>query len=48
MTMYKTVENLTANSEKHNMQRITEERIVSEKGVFFIDFSILIPAEKIR
>ena len=41
-------ENSTANAEKVTMQRPITETIDTESAVFFMDFSILRPAEKMR
>ena len=46
--MKNTVENLTASRENISIQRKTEETIATDITVFFIDLSILSPAEKIR
>ena len=41
-------ENLTANMENVNIQIETTETIQTESTVFFMDFSIFKPAEKMR
>ena len=42
------VENLTANIENRIIHSTTAETMVIENAVFFIDLSILSPAEKMR